>query len=56
MLDFDTFSNFTKFARLSFLSNGKSERYYWVSVKNGNRNDRTGNDRNRKRPKPEIPA
>jgi hypothetical protein len=26
MLDFDTFSNFTKFARLSFLSNGKAER------------------------------
>ena len=24
MLDFDTFSNFTKFARLSFLSNGNA--------------------------------
>ena len=32
MLDFDTFSNFTKFARLSFLSNGKSEGYYWRFV------------------------
>ena len=32
MLDFDTFSNFTKFARLSFLSNGKAERYYWQFV------------------------
>ena len=27
MLDFDTFSKFTKFERLSILPNGKSERY-----------------------------